>query len=239
MDDQKLLSRPDFVAADVQDTRFDQVDQLLLQPETDTFPWASERDGWRKTLVTIGIPSSKKATQASRREATAAQRRVDRHEMLEDSSPEHAVPGYHFSVPFHHRSLCEEIKKTFSLDPAARDFVLDPHLVEHVDPLTGKAERVFGELYNSQAFIDEDLRLQTSPPEPDCTLERVIVGLMFWSDATVVSQFGQAKAWPGYMFYANQSKYTRSHPSAFAAHYLAYIPSVSHLFRFICTQVLT
>ncbi|KAI0719739.1 hypothetical protein C8T65DRAFT_736307 [Cerioporus squamosus] len=167
---QKLVTRPDFVQADLQDTQFDKIDWLLLQPDTDRFPWAHEREGWRKTMVTIGIPSSKKATQASRREATAAQRRVNRHEPLEDNPPEHAVPGYHFSVPFHHKSMCEEIRKTLTTDPAVRDFVMDPYIVEHIIPNLGRLEETYGEVYNSAAFVKEDLRLQNSPPEPNCTL---------------------------------------------------------------------
>lgn len=224
---QRLLSRPDFVAGDVQDTQFDQIDQLLLHPDTDTFPWAKEREGWRKTMVTIGIPSSKKATQASRREAAGAQRRVNRHELFEDSPPEHAVQGYHFNVPFHHRNLCEEIKKTLSTDPAARDFVMDPYFVEHAAPQSARVERAYGEVYNSEAFMKEDLRLQNSPPEPDCELPRSVLAIMLWSDATIVSQFGQSKAWPGYMYFGNQSKYTRARLTARAAHHIAFFPTVS------------
>ena len=40
-----------------------------------------------------------------------------------------------------------------------------------------------------------------------CNLERVIAGLMFWSDATYLAQFGNASAWPVYLFFGNQSKY--------------------------------
>ncbi|TFK62834.1 hypothetical protein BDN72DRAFT_902894 [Pluteus cervinus] len=50
---------------------------------------------------------------------------------------------------------------------------------------------------------------------------------MFYSDATRVAQFGQAKLWPIYVFFGNQSKYDRGRPSARAAHNLAFLPSVS------------
>ncbi|KAI1789115.1 hypothetical protein LXA43DRAFT_923997 [Ganoderma leucocontextum] len=226
-DDMKAtITAPDFVASDLVDTNFHKINEVLAAGESEDVPWANEREGWRTSTITIGIPTGQKSTQASRRSDAAAQRRINRHETASDTPAEHAIPGHHFGVEFHHKNLCEEIKKTFSSDPAARDFVLDPHLVEHVDPLTGKAEQVFGELYNSQAFVDEDLRLQNSPPEPDCTLERAIVALMFWSDATVVSQFGQMKAWPGYMFYGNQSKYTRARPTARAARHIAFFPAL-------------
>ncbi|RDX47354.1 hypothetical protein OH76DRAFT_1526067 [Lentinus brumalis] len=223
---QKLLTRPDFVQADLQDTQFEKINRLLLDPDTDLFPWANEREGWRKTMVTIGIPSGKKATKASRREAAAAQRRINRHEPLEDVPSEHAIPGYHFSVPFHHKSMCEEIRKTLTTDPAARDFVLEPYIVEHVVPNMGRLEETYGEVYNSAAFVKEDLRIQNSPPEPNCTLPRSVLALMLWSDATIVSQFGQGKAWPGYMYFGNQSKYTRARPTARAAHHFALFPTL-------------
>lgn len=64
-------------------------------------------------------------------------------------------------------------------------------------------------------MIEEYENLQSSPPELNeggqpCTLERVIVGLMFWSDATQLANFGYAKAWPLYLFLANQSNSYRA-----------------------------
>ena len=71
--------------------------------------------------------------------------------------------------------------------------IVDPHLVEHVRSDSDTPETVYGEFYKSQAFVREDLRLQNFPPELGCNLPRAIVALMFWSDATVVSQFGGRK----------------------------------------------
>jgi hypothetical protein len=39
--------------------------------------------------------------------------------------------------------------------------------------------------------------------------------------------FGTAKAWPLYMYFANLSKYLRGKPGSGASHHVAYIPSVS------------
>jgi Plavaka transposase len=87
-------------------------------------------------------------------------------------------------------------------------------------------ERVVTELYNSDAFLDEYEKLQHQPKEPGCDLERVIAALMVWSDSTHLANFGQASLWPIYIFFGNQSKYSRAKPSHFAAHHLAYLPSV-------------
>ncbi|KAI9059259.1 hypothetical protein FKP32DRAFT_1580468 [Trametes sanguinea] len=227
-DMQSLLSRDDFVPADLEHVDFRRLDNQLAAGVTHEEPWSDEREGWRTSPVTIGIPLGKKTTQASRREAAAAASRIRRHEHVQDTPPERTVPGLRFTIPdFHHKNLCAEIKKTFSSDPAARDFVYDPYIVEHQqEPSSSDSEQVHGELYNSPAFVQEDLRLQNSPPEPGCDLPRAIAALMFWSDATVVSQFGNQKAWPGYMYYGNQSKYTRARPTARAAHHIAYFMSL-------------
>ena len=92
---QKLVSRVDFIAANIKDTQFDKINQQLLQADDNAFPWASEREGWRRMTITIGVPSGKKSMQASQWEAVAAQCHINRHEEPEDSPPAHAVCGSH------------------------------------------------------------------------------------------------------------------------------------------------
>jgi hypothetical protein len=90
--------------------------------------------------------------------------------------------------------------------------------------------RVQSELYTSPAFIQEHDKVQCLPLHPDdqgCTRERVVAGLMFWSDSTHLASFGTAKLWPIYLMFANLSKYIRAMPKSGACHHLAYIPSVS------------
>lgn len=222
-----LVTRPDFVAADIADTDFDKMNQFLANGVTEETPWVNEREGWRKSSITIGIPLGKKSTQASRRDAAAATRRINRHEPQNDTPPAHAISGQHFTVhDFHHKSICAEIRKTLTSNPAVHDFVFDPYHVEFQAPNSDKVESVYGEFYNSTAFVQEDLKLQNSPREPGCELPRAIIAIMLASDATIVSQFGGKKAWPGYMFFGNQSKYTRARPTAHAAHHIAYFIGV-------------
>ena len=75
--------------------------------------------------------------------------------------------------------------------------------------------------------------LTSRPRPPGDNLEIVIAGIMLWSDATHLASFGNASLWPIYLFFANQSKYIRSRPTAFAAHHLAYIPTVGPHLRAI------
>ncbi|KAG2336568.1 hypothetical protein BDR05DRAFT_985238, partial [Suillus weaverae] len=48
---------------------------------------------------------------------------------------------------------------------------------------------------------------------------------MFWSDATHLTQFGNASTWPVYLFFGNQSKYACACPTTNACHPITFIPS--------------
>ena len=50
--------------------------------------------------------------------------------------------------------------------------------------------------------------------------------MMVWSDSTHLAEFGNASLWPIYLFFGNQSKYSRAKPTDFAAHHIAYMPKV-------------
>jgi hypothetical protein len=80
--------------------------------------------------------------------------------------------------------------------------------------------------------------LQKQQNEPECTLEKVVLGLMFWSDSTHLANFGTAKVWPIYLQFANLSKYIRCKPTSGASHHVAYIPSVSITFLVDCSLLI-
>ncbi|KAI0257901.1 hypothetical protein BC834DRAFT_838237 [Gloeopeniophorella convolvens] len=197
----ELINRKDFNAADILDCKLPKINALLDQ-EQGTMPWDVDRDGWKESSIIISVP------------------------FLPDSPPSRPSEGIPYAVPgFRHRSICAEIRKTLMTDPAAKRFVFDPFYLEFTDPLhPGKTERAYGELFNSDIFIEEDLRLQNSPPVEGCDAPRVIMACAFWSDATQLAQFAHLKAWPGYLYFGNQSKYERARPSSNAAHHVAYFP---------------
>jgi hypothetical protein len=153
----------------------------------------------------------------------------DWHEVVVDIEvpvPTKGATARRFSIPgFHHRSILEVIKTTWR-SAAFSQLHLAPFRRIHVHPDTGVETRIFDEVYTSEAFEDAHNELQKQPLEPGCKLERVVAGLMFWSDSTNLTHFGHAKVWPLYMYFANQSKYARAKPSSGACHHLAYIPSV-------------
>jgi hypothetical protein len=128
---------------------------------------------------------------------------------------------------FHYRPLVGVIRSAFA-DVQANAFHLLPFKRLWKDPLDDHQERVFDELYTSDSWLKAQDDLQRQPKETGCALERVIAGLMFFSDATHLANFGTAKAWPLYLYFGNLTKYARSAPQSGACHLVGFLPSVSY-----------
>jgi hypothetical protein len=151
---------------------------------------------------------------------------------IEVPVPTKNSPSQTFHVPgLHYRPIINIIKETWGA-ATSKQFHLTPFRRIHVHPVTGAETRIYDEVYTSEAFEVAHDKLQKQPSEPGCKLEKVIAGLMFWSDSTTLANFGTASVWPIYMYYANLSKYIRAKPSSGACHHLAYIPSVSSAVTF-------
>ncbi|KIK13437.1 hypothetical protein PISMIDRAFT_118878, partial [Pisolithus microcarpus 441] len=90
---------------------------------------------------------------------------------------------------------------------------------------------VYGELFTSRAFLEAHQTLQESPLQPECNLPCRVVALMFWSDATQLTTFGNSKLWPLYVYFGNDSKYERCQPSANLCSHVVYFQAAS---RFLC-----
>lgn len=90
------------------------------------------------------------------------------------------------------------------------------------------AQRVYDDLFTGDVWLEEHMRLHDVwvPPQ-NADLLRAVIGLMFWSDATHFTQFGQAKLHPVYMGYGNQPRWERAKKGAF--HHMAYLPRVRNL----------
>lgn len=95
-------------------------------------------------------------------------------------------------------------------------------------PIPYGGERLYGEVYMGDAMNreHEEIRrnLPKTPGKPNP--ETVVAAILLYSDSTRLAQFGNASLWPAYCWFANWTKYDRGKPSSFAAHHLAYIPSV-------------
>ena len=224
------MTHPNFRQEDLAGVNFRTIEKKL-KGRSSKAPWEQEK-GWRSKPLTIGIPLGIKRTKATKSADARIQAKVNRHDDVHYKI-EHSIPGSHIIVgDLHYRPICDVIKETFSSDPASKRFHYHPYK-ETWEPTNAPPgsppERVYGELYSSQAWIDEDRKIQfVSLPkdETDKDIPRVVAAMLIASDATKLGQFGASKAWPVYIFFGNQSKYERNKPSAYAAHHVAYLPSV-------------
>lgn len=139
----------------------------------------------------------------------------------EDAAPTYEVKGIWY------RPIVGLVKAAFQ-DVTARKFHWSPFTLLWNKPGAEKPERLYSEVYNTDTFLQEHEKLQSQPRNPTDSpdIEYVIAPLMFWSDSTHLANFGTASLWPIYALFGSLSKYFRCMPSAFAAHHLAYIPSV-------------
>ncbi|KAG9120337.1 hypothetical protein FRC07_004206 [Ceratobasidium sp. 392] len=139
--------------------------------------------------------------------------------------------GEPFVVPgFRHRRLIEVMKKTFTDPECSRNFQYRAYKKVLLRP-DGTEERVFGDLYSSDAWIDEQQQIDTLDiPAEDglgsCKLERAIAAHMFGSDSAMANSFGQSSIWPLYGYYGNERKWFRRKPSAHASEHLAHFPKL-------------
>jgi hypothetical protein len=162
----------------------------------------SADDGWIEASVSIPVPVEKGQNVPEMTEATAfrfeAQGLLYRNitKVVQSALKESSATRYHL-LPF----------KEF-WQPRAHDPV----------------ERLYSEIYTSDVMIEAHQAVQNDAS--GCTLEKVVIPLMLWSDATLLASFGNASLWPIYLFLGNLSKYVRGKPSSFSAHHIAYIPKV-------------
>ncbi|THU75705.1 hypothetical protein K435DRAFT_706617, partial [Dendrothele bispora CBS 962.96] len=136
-------------------------------------------DNFKEASVTIDVPSGDK---------TIAPQPFD-------------VPGLMY------RDILSVIKTAFQ-EPLADKFHFSPFKLYHQLPGSEEVVRGYSELYNSDAFIEEHDKVQRAPLDPQdtgCKLERVVAGIMTWSDGTHLANFGTAKLWPIYMMFGNLS----------------------------------
>ncbi|CAA7270389.1 unnamed protein product [Cyclocybe aegerita] len=92
---------------------------------------------------------------------------------IEVPSGDKNTPASFFDVPgLHYRKLTSIIRATFA-SPLASKFHLSPFKLFHMLPLSGEQQHIFSEVYNSDAFIEENERVQQAlvpPDEPDCNM---------------------------------------------------------------------
>ena len=213
----EIIGDPEFHSTDVRGVNWDQINNEL-GTENDEAEWLDDDAGWTRTSVTISVPYQSRRGFPSEPGACPRNYTVDN---------------------FYYRGLVSIIKEKILGLKDAHHFHFEPYEQfwqrnDHVDPI-----RTQGELYTSPAFINAYQELQDSPAEPGCDLPRVVVALMFWSDATQLTSFGNAKLWPLYLFIGNESKYRRCKPTCRLCEHVAYFQTVRNFCQCIYTNALT
>jgi hypothetical protein len=131
-----------------------------------------------------------------------------------------------FIVEVYHRKLIDVIKAALS-EPGAKKFHIIPFKAFWKPALNSPNERIYSEMYTGDAWNEAYDKLQSRHQRgPNSHREAFIVGLLVYSDSTHLAQFGNAGLWPIYLYFGNQSKYSRGKPTSFAAHHIAYMPKV-------------
>lgn len=162
-------------------------------------------DGWIETTVKISVPDG-----------------------IGRSGGEKDAPT--FEVPhFYYRKLTSVLRSAFEA-PQAERFHFTPFKQFWKPPGASESQRVYDEVYCTDAFLEADEEIQRLQPEPGCKLPRAVAGFMFSSDGLQLSNFGDASLWPGYAAFANQSKWERGKPSSQGIHTFAHFPKVSITF---------
>jgi hypothetical protein len=193
-----VLGSKEFKLEDIAGFNAQRESKCLDLSEEDDLDSPYSHDGWIESTVHISVPTGSKDSDGR---------------------------GKSFSVPGLHRRSLPAVMKAALTDCMARYFHFSP-FKRIWKTSSGSEVRCFDEAFTSDSWIESHNELQKQPNEPGCKLEKVVLGLMFWSDSTHLASFGTAKVWPLYMYFANLSKYLRGKPDSGAAHHVAYIPSV-------------
>ncbi|KAI0312029.1 hypothetical protein OF83DRAFT_1067878, partial [Amylostereum chailletii] len=221
-----IVGHPSFKPEDISTTDFDAINRVLGDADEDE-EWepTSDEDAhhpgsdWTTTPVHISIPVKLPPAMAKRKRKHPG------------TAPEDVTSTEYYVGDLHHRPLVPMIRDKL-MDPySSPHFHYDPY--EHLWQPTpdGPAQRVYGELYTSDAFFEENAKLQESAPEPGCALDRHIVVLMLGSDESHLTSYGEAAIWPVYNLYGNESKYHRARPVPNLCEHVAFLLKLDGSFR--------
>ncbi|KAG9085201.1 hypothetical protein FS749_004615 [Ceratobasidium sp. UAMH 11750] len=131
-----------------------------------------------------------------------------------------------FPVPMHASgSLIGTVRSAFEKNNP-QFFHYDPYEAYCQDPKTSNVHRSYGEAYESQRMLNAHRAVQQIVLDKPCDLPRCVAALMIFSDATQLSNFGSAKAWPIRVTFGNISKYERCRPIMQNHYEVDFIPSL-------------
>ena len=138
-------------------------------------------DGWHEASVTIRVP-------------------VKGHRCREEEATQINILG------LYHRWLMNIITTVFG-NEGSKGFHFTPFkqfwIPDDINP--GQPERLYSEIYTSDIVHEYQQSLDALPRLEDDDLERIIIPLMFASDATHLTSFGSMTVWPIYIGFGCQT----------------------------------
>lgn len=203
---QNVLLATDFKSEDLVGFHASREAQRLDQSHNIQSRFSAD-DGWIEHRIEIFLPA----------------------EGVKHASERHA-PKFEVSGLIHRRLL--HVIKAALHETSTKHFHLFPYQELWEPSFDSPPERIYSELYNSDAFLAEHdkIRAHCNGQDSGPQTENIIIAIMLWSDSTHLTSFGSASLWPIYLFVGNLSKYIRSKPTTRSAHHVAYIPKVSYLY---------
>ncbi|KAG2032551.1 hypothetical protein BDR03DRAFT_873697, partial [Suillus americanus] len=165
-----------------------------------------EEHGWQESMARICLPKEKKWAS-------------------EEDAPELQIPGvYHCSLVHIITAVLEDdVTQTFNMMPFSQHWKVSEE----------KTIQVFSEAHSSPVMLDAYVEVNTLPHKPDDNLEHVVASLMFWSDSTHLTNFGDTSMWPFYLFFGNQSKYTCGKPTTNSQRMSSHCLYTKHEFHYL------
>lgn len=204
----EIITSADFWTKDLHHVKWTAIDCQLgshdpCQADPDSGEWQTEDSGWMWRSITISVLFSWHS--------------------LHPSSRNYTIPN------FHHRCLLLIIHKVLSDGVHCKSFHFEPYSLQWKHS-SGTDVGIYGELFSSEAFIAARHDLQDAQLDSaSCTLPQCIVVLMFWSDATQLTAFRDAKLWPLYVYFGNESKYQHCTPTVNCCSHATYFQTVFHV----------
>lgn len=159
-------------------------------------------DGWKRTPISIDIPF---------------------HKHMKEPGTKPFPVGV-----FHHRSIISIIKEKVANKKDMQKFHYYPYCATWKRTEGEPEVELYGEMYSSQAFRDAHSDVQREAVTPENKgLQRVVIALMFWSDATQLTSFGGSSLWPCYLFFGNEPKHQWAEPLKRLGQHIAYFLKAS------------
>ncbi|KAJ3530358.1 hypothetical protein NMY22_g8609 [Coprinellus aureogranulatus] len=214
----QILTSPDFSIDDIRKTKWTRIFHELARNKEELRPsrpqWIDD-SGWKESDIKVEVPLHSR--------------------MAEGKGVEEYLAG-----KLHHRSIVSIVEEKIRNAQDSQFFHYEGfELMWKPGEGEGSPEyRVLSEMYQSDAFLkaQREVRESTPPEIKDCELPRVVVGLLFWSDASQMSTFSTSKLWPLYMLFANESKYRRNVDDSGLGIHVAYFDSLPDSFKDYLTR---